>query len=363
MVWLQAEHPHTSPILSSDSPNRCPSSSSSAVGVYLERLSVTPSDLAAAPASASPTRNGGGGGGGGANGGAGGGAGGGSSCASSPKSGCRSPRGSSFGLGGASSPKKTPRSSAGGAPERSGLRKDIELDGLSAYTKESTADWVVESSQTGEYDSGGRYRDRQSLRLVPPGRGRTPSSATPAAAADDGPAGDSEERAGQTDPVGACRTAPVFILQPLGVRGTLVIHQGITTVQASTVDAARPGAFGGAADTGGVAAGRRSSAAGFGGRRLVGSGATNAPPALAAVSLDVDAVAVQVDVRQYAVLNEAVSALAMSQRRFRFRIVRPTSAVLDDPEAWWRYAIRYYIFSFFFRYITGTVKGTQRGRG
>lgn len=215
------------------------------------------------------------------------------------------------------------------------------LDGLSAYTKESTADWIVKPTETAEDDSDGQCRDRQILRPVPPGRGCTPS-ATTAAAADD-PTGDSEERAGRTDPVGGCKTTPVSILQPLGGRGNLAIHEGVNA-QASVVDATGPG-MDGAADTVGVAAGRRSCAASRGGGGFVGSGVTNAPPAMAAVSLDVDAIAVQVDVRQYAVLNNAVSALAMSQRRFRFRSVRPTTSVLDDPEAWWRYAIRYLLYT------------------
>lgn len=69
-------------------------------------------------------------------------------------------------------------------------------------------------------------------------------------------------------------------------------------------------------------------------------GGSISPPPLAAVFLNIETVAVQVNVGQYAILNEAVSAVAMSQRRFRFRRERPTTEVLEDPEAWWRYAIK-----------------------
>ncbi|CAM9930289.1 unnamed protein product, partial [Sphacelaria rigidula] len=65
-----------------------------------------------------------------------------------------------------------------------------------------------------------------------------------------------------------------------------------------------------------------------------------ASPSMAAVSLDIEAVAVQVDVRQYDILNRAVSAVAMSKRRFHFRRERPTTPVLEDPAAWWRYAVQ-----------------------
>ncbi|CAN0418769.1 unnamed protein product, partial [Discosporangium mesarthrocarpum] len=57
-------------------------------------------------------------------------------------------------------------------------------------------------------------------------------------------------------------------------------------------------------------------------------------------SLEVGSLSVCVTMRQYTVLNEALSAVAMSRRRLRFRRERPKTPVLDDPEAWWRYAGR-----------------------
>lgn len=331
MVWLQAENAPTSRAHSPASVNTCPIPSPSAVGVYLERLSIEPVPVSTAAASSSPalspTRGGGGGGGSGG---------------SSPKgSGGRSPRAANWGN---SSPKaRASRGATLNSSERPGVRKNIELDGLSAYTKESTADWVAKPSDIADEDGAGHSENHRRVRPVAPGRVAAPAdpgadaSATSAADIPTAPAAASPGRDGRRAsprPEGKCHTAPVFILRPLRVRGSLVIHEGVTTVQASTVESGRPSTAGGAVADGGEGV------AGGGGIGVGAGGGINDPPPLAAVSLDVDVVALQVDTRQYVVLNETASALLMSERRFRFRSVRPTTSVLDDPEAWWRYAIR-----------------------
>ena len=137
------------------------------------------------------------------------------------------------------------------SPEKFAVTKNVELDGLSAYT-----------NPLGSREEG--Y-------LRPPDCGDN--------------------------------TAVTFILRPLKVRGNLRIDD---------------------ADSSG------------------GQCQAKEPPPLAAVLLDVEALTLQVDVNQYAMLNDAISALLMSQRRFRFRTMRPTTSVLEDPGAWWRYAIRYF---------------------
>lgn len=313
MVWLQAEHAQTSPIQSPTSPSpMCPTPSPSAVGVYLGRLSVaatTASTTSANDPAVSPTRGGRAGG-----------------------------EGASGTGGGASSPRARPKSGVPAIPDTAaGVKKDIELDGLVAYTKESTADWLEDVSSAFEDDDGdvgSRDGDGKHLRPVPPFQFSAPdaspatdAAATPPAAGFSSPtklnSGEEADRSAK------CRsdTSPVFIVRPLRVRGALLIRErGAATVSvASTVAAGgldpavgEDATAGGGSTTGGVVE----------------------PPPLVEVSLDVEAIALQLDVRQYAVLNAAVSALTMSHRRFKFRTVRPTTSVLDDPEAWWRYAIR-----------------------
>lgn len=335
VVWLQAEHAPTSPVQSPTSSDRCPSSPSpSAVGFHLERISVSPTPAPTAPTSglvASPPRRGGGGGSGG----------------SSPKS--SKPLSPQASRVRSLSPTRTaPRVGAASAPDKPGVSKDIELEGLSAYTKESTADWVVTPAEMDGDDDGGRNVDQKLLRPVPPTGAREASAAV--AASDASRHASAGSHAATADggghgvdqpPEAGCGTASVFIMRPLRARGTLVIYEGVTGAQAAQASAAESDRSGTGPWEG---AGGDPPAGGDG---LAGGGGSvgfpdergNEPPALAAVSLDVDALALQVNIRQYAVLNEAVSALAMSQRRFRFRSVRPTTAVLEDPEAWWRYAI------------------------
>lgn len=318
MVWLQAEHANTSPIQSSTpSSPLCPTPSPSAVGIYLGRLSVaattasTTTTNANDPA-ASPTRGGGGGRAGG--------------------------DATSGGGSGASSPKARPKSGVPAVPDATaGVTKDIELDGLVAYTKESTADWMQDVSSDCEDEDGrvGSYHvDGKCLRPVPPFEfsavDASPATRSVAAAPAAGVPSSTKRVGREKANRSATRrgdTSPVFIVRPLRVRGALLIRErGAATAPmapAATAEGLDPAvgedaAAGGGNSTGGVVE----------------------PPPLVEVSLDVEAVAVQLDVRQYAVLNEAVSALTMSHRRFKFRTVRPTTSVLDDPEAWWRYAIR-----------------------
>lgn len=316
VVWLQAEHAQTSPIQSPTSASPLsPTPSPSAVGIYLGRLSVAATTAStttnATDPTVSPTRGGGGG-----------------------RAGCDGANGSSSGSG-ASSPKARPKSGVPAVPDVA-VKKDIQLDALVAYTKESTADWLEdmppdfddEDIRAGSYNGDGKR-----LRPVPPFRFSAPDASpatgaaatTPATAAGiskcngDGNADRSAKYGGAI--------SPVFIVRPLRMRGALLIRERA----AATVQVAPATAAGGLdASVGGDAAARGDSTAG---------GAVEPPP-LVEVSLDVEAIALQLDVRQYAVLNAAVSALTMSHRRFKFRTVRPTTSVLDDPEAWWRYAIR-----------------------
>lgn len=330
VVWLQSEHSPTSSAQSPTSTRPSNASSPSAVGVYLERLSVAPTPAATA-ASAS---------------------------ASSP---VMSPNGdgpSSKYISGrlyngpgesASSPKA--RAQRGGSisnnSEKQVVTKVIELDGLSAYTKESTADWLVippiDGSDDDRDEEGENGEARSRIRLRPPVQGSASAAGTESGATASSTEGVSVSANNQRDgrpqrsPKDHCETAPVFILCPLKIRGNLAIHEGVAgqTVQASVADpgrAATAGVDGSDATkppAGGADDDRRSNVQ------------VEEPPPLAAVSLDVEALALQLDVRQYAVLNEAVSAVLMSQRRFRFRTMRPTTSVLEDPEGWWRYAIRY----------------------
>lgn len=336
VVWLQAEYAQTSPVDSPTSSN--PASSPSAVGVFLERLSVAP--ISATPRNGpavSPIPGGRSGGGSGSD-------------ASSPKrSASRSPN------RGAYSPKARAQRGGGGSvvsstPETPGVKKDIKLDGLSAYTKESTTDWVVIPENGGDEedsDPGSTGGDRRRLHPLPPvrslnissGATHNPAASSSSASAFSAAGSNAMPNSSGRDFRGNCehspksdyKTTPLFILRPLGVRGTLVVQESMGSVQTSNVPTADPGYPG---VSGEAEAGGDESSAGSTGLASEG----DLPP-LAAVSLDVDAVALQVGIRQYAVLNEAVSALAMSSRRFRFRSGRPTTAVLDDPEAWWRYAI------------------------
>lgn len=330
VVWLQSEHSPTSSAQSPTSTRPSNASSPSAVGVYLERLSVAPTPVASA-ASASA-----------------------SSPVMSPNGDGPSSNNSSgrlFNGPGESTSSPKARAQRGGSTsnnsEKQVVTKIIELDGLSAYTKESTADWSVTPPVDGsdeDRDEEGENREARSrIRLRPPvqsgasaadaGSGATASSTEGVS-----PSASSQGEGGsQRFPQDRCDTAPVFILCPLKIRGNLAIHEGVAgqTVQASVGDPGRAATVGvDGSDTtkppAGVAdEGRRS------------SGQVEEPPPLAAVSLHVEALALQLDVRQYAVLNEAVSAVLMSQRRFRFRTMRPTTSVLEDPEGWWRYAIRY----------------------
>lgn len=306
VVWVQTGDGGAPTSLSRQPGRADHSQSPSAVGLHLEHLSVTPAVTAtgagAAPSS-SPTRvkaddgrdSVGGNGGRGS---------------SSPKR-----TGVSTGAAGSRSPKTGSGKGASGAPaEKHGVVKQIELKGLSAYTKESTADWFRPRAK------GVSPEDRGVLRPTPPHGEQSPS--TPAGAASSAP----------------CSTDPVFLLRPVGARGTLVVHEGATVQVAppSSSESGRPSAGANAGNTGTSAW-----------RGLPGGGAGESsdehgaqPPPLASVVLGVDEIALQVNLRQYALLNDAVSTLAMSQRRFRFRMDRPTTAVLDDPEAWWRYAIK-----------------------
>ena len=316
MVWLHADHSSTTPAHSPTSAKSCTAPSPSAVGVYLERLTVSPSLSPPAPASdtaVSPTGGGSGG--------------------SSPRDGSRE---SSAGAGeGTSSPKaRAQRSGRRSPPETRTVTKDVELDGLSAYTKESTADWVV-MSPGGKGEEGEDPCVRRRIGLSPPGQcglryERMSRYAT-------NPLG-RREKGYLRPPDSGYNTAAVFILRPLKVRGNLTIHEGIAaqTVQVSMADSGRPATAGSSEgpDVGKPPA-RVDDTDSSGGQ-------AKEPPPLAAVFLDVEALTLQVNVSQYALLNEAISALLMSQRRFRFRTMRPTTSVLEDPGAWWLYAIRYF---------------------
>lgn len=318
-MWLQAEHAQTSPVQSpTPASPLCPAPSPSAVGIYLGRLSVAATTAStttnANDPAVSPTRGGGGG---------------------------RAGEDGANGSGsGASSPKARPKSGVPAVPDTAaGVKKDIELDGLVAYTKESTADWLEDAPSDLEDEDGGAGSysgDGKRLRPVPPFQFSAPDAlpATgPAAAASTPAAGFSsptkrngEEKVNRS---AKCRgdSSPVFIVRPLKVRGALLIRErGAATVPVTATAAA-----------GGLDPAVGEDAAARGGST---TGGVVEPPPLVEVSLDVEAIALQLDVRQYAVLNAAVSALTMSHRRFKFRTVRPTTSVLDDPEAWWRYAIR-----------------------
>lgn len=330
VVWLQAEHVQTSPFQPPASANVCPTPTPSAVGVYLGRLSVAATiasaTTAARESSNSPARGGGG--------------------------------------DGASGTKERPRSGVPAAPETAGVKKDIELDDFVAYTKESTADWFQDVPPSDSEDGdGGIYSGGEGIRLrpVPPlesvaagacvgattdAAAASPAAAGPtaadvtaaaAAAAAGSPPSPAERKGNEgAERTGSCRaeTTPVFIVRPLRVRGALVIRErGAAAAQAVP----KPQAGGRSK----AATGEDSPNMG-GGAGANGDGAAGVvePPPLVKVALDVEAIALQVDVRQYAVLNAAVSALTMSQRRFKFRTMRPTTSVLSDPEAWWRYSIR-----------------------
>lgn len=317
MVWLQAEHAQTSPIQSPTSASPlCPTPSPSAVGIYLGRLSVAATTAStttnANDPAVSPTRGGGVGRAGG-------------DVASGSGS-------------GASSPKARPKSGMPAVPDTAaGVKKDIELDDLVAYTKESIADWLedVPSDFEDEDDGATLYNgDGKCLRPVPPFKFSAPDASPATGAAAAAPAAgfssstkhNGEDQADRSS-IGRGDTSPVFIVRPLRVRGALLIRER----GAATVPVASTAAAGGLNPAVGEDA-----AAGGGSSK----GGVVEPPPLVEVSLDVEAIALQLDIRQYAVLNAAVSALTMSHRRFKFRTVRPTTSVLDDPVAWWRYAIR-----------------------
>lgn len=322
VVWLQSEHSPTSSAQSPTSTRPSNASSPSAVGVYLERLSVAPTPAATA-ASASA-----------------------SSPVMSPNDdghGSKYISGRLYNGPGESNSSPKARGQRGGSvsnnSEKQVVTKVIELDGLSAYTKESTDDWLVmppiDGSDDDGDDQGENGEARSRIRLRPP----VQSSGATASSTEGFSVSASSQREGrsQRSSKDRCDTSPVFILCPLKIRGNLAIREGVAgqTVQASVVDpgrAATAGVDGSDATKppGGVADDDRRC-----------SVQVEEPPPLAAVSLDVEALALQLDVRQYAVLNEAVSAVLMSQRRFRFRTMRPTTSVLEDPESWWRYAIRY----------------------
>ena len=321
MVWLQAEHAQTSPVQSSTSASPlCPTPSPSAVGIYLGRLAVAATTAStttnANDSAVSPTRGGGGG-----------------------RAGvdAASASGSSSSSG-ASSPKVRPKSGVPAVPDAvAGVKKDIALDGLVAYTKESTADWLEDVSSDFEGEDGGAgsyHDDGKRLCPLPPFKvsaldvspATDPDAFAPGAGLSPTTKSHGEEK---RDDSAKCRgnNSPVFIVRPLRVRGALLIRER----GAATVPVAPTAAAGGMNPAVGEDAATR------GGNT---TGGVVEPPPLVEVSLDVEAIALQLDVRQYAVLNAAVSALTMSHRRFKFRTVRPTTSVLDDPEAWWRYAIR-----------------------
>ena len=315
MVWLHADHSSTTPAHSPTSAKSCTAPSPSAVGVYLERLTVSPSlspPALASDTAVSPTVGGSGG--------------------SSPRDGSRE---SSAGAGeGTSSPKARAQKGGRRSPsEKPAVTKDVELDGLSAYTKESTADWVM-MSPGGKGEEGEDPCARRRIRLRPPGQcglryARMARYTT-------NPLG-RREKGYLRPPDCGYNTAAIFILRPLKVRGNLTIHEGVAaqTVQVSMADSGRPATAG---SSEGPDVGKPSARV----DDADSSGQAKEPPPLAAVFLDVEALTLQVNVSQYAVLNEAISALLMSQRRFRFRTMRPTTSVLEDPGAWWRYAIRYF---------------------
>lgn len=244
-----------------------------------------------------------------------------------------------------------------------GIRKEIELDGLSVYTKESTSDWWRKKAIIGqeeEEEDGFLYvgdgdksrQTRHELQPIPPrqrGASALPAADSPASGPVPGTrstTADNAETAMKLSP----NTEAVFILCPVNARGNLVVDiQGAmgntTATPSSSSNTGRPVTELGAdvADRA-PAGGKVSAPAGRdrdGGEETGGDNSSGTEPApLAAVSLNIEKVPVQVDMRQYAILNEVVSAAAMSQRRFRFRRERPTMAVFDDPEAWWRYAIK-----------------------
>ncbi|CAM9283420.1 unnamed protein product, partial [Hapterophycus canaliculatus] len=343
VVWLQAEHAQTSPLQSPASAETYRTPSPSAVGIYLRRLALAPTACASTTTPAddvshSPTRGGrgstGGGGGGGGDGGGGG--------------------------SGVSSPKARAKSGVPAAtPDTAAVKKDIELDSLLAYTKESTADWLIglpsSDSKDGDEDRGKDWSeanhsdDGRRLRPVPPFQdlaagmsgdatadvtaAATATRHAAAAVAASGPPmlAKSEGDSGTTS-AGDFRgdTTPICIVRPLKARGTLLIRKpGVAAAAVLPAVEARGFDPTGGGDTSADRSGRAND-----------SGGVVEPPPLVAVSLDVEEIALQVDVRQYAVMNAAVSALTMSHRRFKFRTMRPTTSVLDDPEAWWRYAIR-----------------------
>ncbi|CAM9113551.1 unnamed protein product, partial [Scytosiphon promiscuus] len=328
VVWLQAEHAQTSPLQSPGSAEKCLTPSPSAVGIYLRRLAVSPTSF---PSAATPVDN----------------------ISHSPARGGRGVSGGGGGGSGASSPKTKPKSGVSAIPDTA-VKKAIELDSLLAYTKESTADWLVDVPplDSDDHDGGGagsegsHSDDGRRLRPTPPFQdlaagipgaatvGVTATATVPgrafAASCTSSPA-KGEGKSRKTLASGGCRgdTAPVCIVRPLRAQGTLLIRKpGAATA------AVVPSVDGGSNPAGGGGSRADGSAEGTGTR-----GTVERPPLLA-VSLDVEEIALQVDVRQYAVLNAAVSALTMSHRRFKFRTMRPTTSVLDNPEAWWRYAIR-----------------------
>lgn len=334
VVWVQTEGERASSPLDGHPGHTERPPCRSAVGLYLERLSVEPATTTVSnsiPASAScssPTqsRADAGNDGNGATGTNGGDA-------------QRSTRRSSSVSSGANRSPKMGSGRGGSAvsTERSGVKKDIELVGLSAYTKEDTADWRESISDET------LANDHAVLKPVPPCRGASPMHSGVNAVAD-ASAPETQHATARSQNLSErgssvpCSTDPVYILRPVSARGTLVIHEGATgqAVPPSSTDSGRPPAGRVGANNPGCV--RRGIPGGHEGEAIYG--ARVEPPPLTAVTLEVDDISMEINVRQYAVLNEAVSTLAMSQRRFRFRRERPTTAVLDDPEAWWRYAIK-----------------------
>lgn len=252
----------------------------------------------------------------------------------------RSPRRSNTGssAGVHRSPKPGSRGGAAGVAERGGVWKDIELDGLCAYTKESTADWCKSAVD------GALPHKRSSLEPVPPDPAEEhPSSPGPSTdvSAPSLTTAASSSSASQSNSGGhassaAFGTVPVYLLRPVHARGSLVIPEGGPgqNVPSTATDQARPTT---SSTVHNVGMGRGKFSRQF--RDGIDGNSTHPPP-LTAITLEVGEVAVQVNVQQYAVLNGAISTLAMSQRRFRFRRERPQKAVMEDPEAWWRYAIK-----------------------
>lgn len=245
----------------------------------------------------------------------------------------------------------------------SGIHKEIELDGLSAYTKNSTEDWwhrdnLVEQHPGGGLDGAdGRStggRERRPFRPTPPGQRNRFSSRTsePSEAAGEPARGGQDINSTPEVEASDSTTEAVFLLRPVTARGTLAFHLDGGAAQAvaptsSASDTGRPptGPQQGADNIDGAnASSKRSMAAEQSGDHANGHNGgehgTRAPPSMAAASFNIEAIAVQVDARQYDILNRAVSAVAMSKRRFHFRRERPTTPVLEDPAAWWRYAAK-----------------------